>query len=59
VIDWVNRKTSLGYCLATDAQGRGTMTTVVRTLVGYVFPPEQANPRVWAELAFACRERPG
>lgn len=36
-IDWVNRNTSLGYWLAADAQGRGTMTTIVRALVDFVF----------------------
>jgi ribosomal-protein-serine acetyltransferase len=36
-IDWINRNTSLGYWLAADAQGQGTMTTVVRTLVDHVF----------------------
>jgi ribosomal-protein-serine acetyltransferase len=36
-VDWINRNTSLGYWLATDAQGRGTMTTVVRALVDFVF----------------------
>jgi ribosomal-protein-serine acetyltransferase len=36
-IDWVNRNTSLGYWLAADAQGRGTMTTTVRALVDHVF----------------------
>lgn len=36
-VDWVNRHTSLGYWLAADAQGRGTMTTVVEALVSYAF----------------------
>jgi ribosomal-protein-serine acetyltransferase len=36
-IDWTNRSTTLGYWLAEDAQGRGTMTTVVRALVDYAF----------------------
>ncbi|HET7418336.1 MAG TPA: GNAT family protein [Solirubrobacterales bacterium] len=34
-VDWVNRSTSIGYWLAEDAQGRGTMTAVVRALVEY------------------------
>lgn len=36
-IDWTNRNTSIGYWLAEDAQGKGTMTTVVSALVDYAF----------------------
>ena len=36
-IDWVNRNTSIGYWLAEDAQGRGTMTAVVSALVDHAF----------------------
>lgn len=36
-IDWVNRNTSIGYWLAEDAQGQGTMTTIVRALVDHAF----------------------
>jgi ribosomal-protein-serine acetyltransferase len=36
-IDWVNRSTSLGYWLGADAQGKGTMTTVVKSLCDHVF----------------------
>lgn len=36
-IDWTNRNTSLGYWLAASAQGRGTMTTVVRAVLDYAF----------------------
>lgn len=36
-IDSVNRNTSLGYWLAADAQGRGTMTTTVNALLDHVF----------------------
>ncbi len=36
-IDWINLNTSLGYWLAADAQGLGTMTTIVRALVDFVF----------------------
>jgi len=39
-IDWVNRATSLGYWLAEDRQGRGTMTAAVRALTSHAF-------RVW------------
>jgi ribosomal-protein-serine acetyltransferase len=34
-IDWTNRST--GYWLAEHAQGKGTMTTVVRALVDHAF----------------------
>jgi ribosomal-protein-serine acetyltransferase len=36
-IDWISRNTSLGYWLAADAQGRGTMTTVVSALLDHAF----------------------
>lgn len=36
-IDWSNRNTTLGYWLAEDAQGKGTMTAAVRALVNYAF----------------------
>jgi ribosomal-protein-serine acetyltransferase len=36
-VDWTNRNTSIGYWLAEDAQGRGTMTAVVRALVDHAF----------------------
>lgn len=36
-VDRVNRNTSLGYWLAEDAQGRGTMTTVVGALLDHAF----------------------
>lgn len=31
-VDWVNRDTVVGYWLAAERQGRGTMTAAVRTL---------------------------
>jgi ribosomal-protein-serine acetyltransferase len=34
-IDWVNGKTSIGYWLSRDAQGRGLMTAAVRAYVDY------------------------
>ena len=37
LVDWRNRFTSLGYWLAADAQGRGTMTAAVRALVDHAF----------------------
>ncbi|HWO46540.1 MAG TPA: GNAT family N-acetyltransferase, partial [Solirubrobacterales bacterium] len=36
-VDRVNRNTSVGYWLAEDAQGRGTMTAVVRALLDHAF----------------------
>lgn len=36
-IDWINRNTSIGYWLAEHAQGKGTMTTVVRVLINHAF----------------------
>jgi ribosomal-protein-serine acetyltransferase len=36
-IDWTNRNTSIGYWLAEHAQGKGTMTTVVRALIDHAF----------------------
>jgi ribosomal-protein-serine acetyltransferase len=34
-VDWEGRSTSLGYWLAAEHQGRGTMTEVVRALVDH------------------------
>ena len=34
-VSWANRSTSIGYWLAEDQQGRGTMTAAVRTLVDH------------------------
>jgi ribosomal-protein-serine acetyltransferase len=36
-IDWTNRNTSIGYWLAENAQGKGTMTAAVRALVDHAF----------------------
>jgi ribosomal-protein-serine acetyltransferase len=36
-VDWANRATTLGYWLAADRQGRGTMTEAVRALVDHAF----------------------
>jgi ribosomal-protein-serine acetyltransferase len=36
-VDWANRVTTIGYWLAADAQGRGTMTEAVRALVDHAF----------------------
>ena len=34
-IDWANRKTTIGYWLSADTQGRGIMTTACRAMVGH------------------------
>ncbi len=34
-IDWVNRRTSIGYWLAGHARGRGVMTACVKTLTDF------------------------
>ncbi len=39
-LDWVNRATSIGYWIAEDRQGRGTMTAAARALIDHAF-------RVW------------
>jgi len=36
-VDWVNRNTSIGYWLAERAEGKGTMTGVVRALLDHAF----------------------
>ena len=36
-VDWQHRSTSIGYWLASAAQGRGTMTRAVRALVDWAF----------------------
>jgi ribosomal-protein-serine acetyltransferase len=36
-VDWRRRTTSIGYWLAADRQGHGTMTSAVRALVGHAF----------------------
>jgi len=36
-VDWNNRATSIGYWLASDRQGRGTMTEAVRAFVDHAF----------------------
>jgi ribosomal-protein-serine acetyltransferase len=36
-IDWLNGRTSIGYWLAGEAQGRGVMTAAVRAYVDYAF----------------------
>ena len=49
-VDWVNRKTSIGYWLARDQQGRGTMTHATRALVDFAFGTWELN-RVTIEAA--------
>lgn len=36
-LDWENRSTSLGYWIAEDAQGQGTVTFATRALVNHAF----------------------
>jgi ribosomal-protein-serine acetyltransferase len=49
-VDWLNGKTSIGYWLAHDEQGRGTMTHAVRALVDHAFGTWKLN-RVTIEAA--------
>jgi ribosomal-protein-serine acetyltransferase len=42
-VDWPNRATSLGYWLAAEAQGRGTMTHAVRALVEHAIGTWELN----------------
>ena len=49
-IDWLNRKTSIGYWLARDEQGRGTMTEAVRAYVDHAFATWKLN-RVMIQAA--------
>ncbi|MFC5700377.1 GNAT family N-acetyltransferase [Cohnella faecalis] len=36
-IDWANKKTSIGYWLAEEFQGRGLMTRACQALIDYLF----------------------
>ena len=49
-VDWRNRKTSIGYWLAREHQGRGTMTHAVRAFVDHAFGAWKLN-RVTIEAA--------
>ena len=42
-VDWQSRATSIGYWLAADEQGRGTMTRAVRALVDHAFSGWKLN----------------
>jgi ribosomal-protein-serine acetyltransferase len=42
-VDWMNRKSSIGYWLARDEQGRGTMTLAVRAHVDHAFTTWKLN----------------
>jgi ribosomal-protein-serine acetyltransferase len=42
-IDWRHGSTAIGYWLAEDRQGRGTMTEAVRALVGHAFDVWKLN----------------
>jgi ribosomal-protein-serine acetyltransferase len=42
-IDWPNRSATLGYWLAAEAQGRGTMTAAVRAFLDHAFGTWRLN----------------
>lgn len=42
-VDWNHRSTSIGYWLAADQQGRGTMTEAVRALTTLAFEEWRMN----------------
>ncbi len=42
-IDWRNQSTSIGYWLAADRQGKGTMTEAVRALTAHAFQAWSLN----------------
>jgi ribosomal-protein-serine acetyltransferase len=42
-VDWRNASTSIGYWLARDEQGRGTMTAAVRAYVDHAFGTWKVN----------------
>jgi ribosomal-protein-serine acetyltransferase len=42
-IDWLNRRSSIGYWLARDEQGRGTMTEAVRAHLDHAFGTWRLN----------------
>ena len=42
-VDWLNRKTSIGYWLAAGEQGRGTMTEAVGAYVDHAFTTWKLN----------------
>jgi ribosomal-protein-serine acetyltransferase len=49
-VDWLNRRTSIGYWIARDHQGRGTTTLAVRALIDHAFGTWNLN-RVTIEAA--------
>lgn len=42
-VDWLHRSTGIGYWLAADAQGRGTMTLGVSALLDFAFRAWRLN----------------
>ena len=42
-IDWANKKTSIGYWLAEDYQGKGIMTRACQAIIDYVFSEYSLN----------------
>ena len=49
-VEWMHRTSSIGYWLARDAQGRGTMTEAVRAYVNHAFTTWKLN-RVMIQAA--------
>lgn len=50
-VDWINRSSSIGYWLATEAVGRGLMSGAVRTLLDHAFGVWELH-RVIIEVVF-------
>jgi ribosomal-protein-serine acetyltransferase len=53
-VDWEHRSTSIGYWLAEDRQGRGTITEAVRALTSHAFEGWRLN-RVEIRVAVGNR----
>lgn len=43
MLDWVNRKTSIGYWLSKDHQGKGIMTKACQAIIDYAFETWDMN----------------
>lgn len=53
-VDWVNRRTAIGYWLAEERRGRGTMTTAVEALADHALSAWELN-RVEIRVAVGNR----
>jgi ribosomal-protein-serine acetyltransferase len=42
-IDWNNKKTSIGYWIGAEYQGRGIMTDAVKSMINYTFKVLELN----------------